>query len=88
MKCQYTVVLLPEPPEEGGYTVVVPALPGCVTQAETVDEALAMAKEVIELYVAEAQERNNYIPVETGRPTVTSVEVDVPDEAETAEPAA
>lgn len=45
----YRVLLNKEP--EGGYTVVVPTLPGCVTCGRTVDEALAMAKEAIELYV-------------------------------------
>ncbi len=87
MKQQYTVVLLPEK-EEGGFTVVVPALPGCVTQAETVDEAIAMAKEVIELYVEAARDRNDFIPVESGRPITAAVEVDVPDDADAAEPAA
>jgi predicted RNase H-like HicB family nuclease len=46
----YTVILLKDP-EEGGYTVVVPALPGCVTEGESVDEALAMAREALEAYV-------------------------------------
>ena len=39
---KYTVVLLAE--KEARYTVVVPALPGCVTCGDTVEEALAMAK--------------------------------------------
>ena len=37
----YRVVLKKEP--EGGYTVVVPALPGCITYGENVDEAIMMA---------------------------------------------
>ena len=37
--------------EEGGYTVLVPSLLGCITNGETVDEAIEMAKEAIELYV-------------------------------------
>lgn len=44
---QYSVVLIPEP-EEGGYSVMVPMLPGCCIQGETVDEALANAREAIE----------------------------------------
>ena len=40
---QYTIILHPDT-EEGGYTVTVPALPGCVTQGETLEEAIAMAK--------------------------------------------
>lgn len=43
--------------EEGGYTVIVPALPGCITYGEDVDEALTMAKEAIELYIEELQGR-------------------------------
>ncbi len=33
---KYTIILEPDP-EEGGYTVIVPAQPGCVTQGETVE---------------------------------------------------
>ena len=36
---------------EGGYTVTVPALTGCVTFGETVEEAIEMAKEAIEGYI-------------------------------------
>jgi antitoxin HicB len=39
------------PEEEGGYTVTVPSLPGCVTHGSTVDEAVAMAKEAIALRI-------------------------------------
>lgn len=46
---KYTVVL--ERDEEGGYTVTVPALPGCVTQGDTIAESLANAKEAIEVYL-------------------------------------
>ncbi len=48
--------------EEGGYTVIVPALPGCITYGEDVDEALTMAKEAIELYTEELQDRGEPIP--------------------------
>jgi len=47
---------------EGGYTVSVPALPGCVTYGEDVDDAIAMAKEAVELYIEELQERGECIP--------------------------
>ena len=42
--------------EEGGYTVIVPALPGCITFGETIEEALQMAKEAIQLYLEELTE--------------------------------
>mgnify|MGYP003547598514 FL=1 len=37
--------------DEGGYTVYVPALPGCISEGENVDEALENIKEAIELYL-------------------------------------
>jgi antitoxin HicB len=49
MHREYEVVLVPEP--EGGYTVLVPELPSVATQGESIEDALAMAKEAIELYV-------------------------------------
>lgn len=47
---------------EGGYTVSVPALPGCITYGEDLDEAIAMAREAIELYIEELQERGEIVP--------------------------
>ncbi|HEY2738427.1 MAG TPA: type II toxin-antitoxin system HicB family antitoxin [Thermoanaerobaculia bacterium] len=40
-----------EPSEEGGYTVVVPALPGCLSEGESREEALANVQEAIDLYL-------------------------------------
>jgi antitoxin HicB len=48
--------------EEGGYTALVPALPGCITYGDNVDEAISMAKEAIELYIEELEERGENIP--------------------------
>lgn len=44
-----TVVL--EPQEEGGFTVYVPSLPGCVSEGDTKEEALSNIREAIELYL-------------------------------------
>ena len=55
----YKILLQKEP--EGGFTVSVPALPGCITYGENIDEALAMAKEAIELYIDELKERGERI---------------------------
>jgi predicted RNase H-like HicB family nuclease len=44
-----TVVL--EPQKEGGYTVYVPSLPGCISQGDTKRDALRNIKEAIELYL-------------------------------------
>ena len=37
--------------QEGGYTVYVPSLPGCISQSETKQEAIQNIKEAIELYI-------------------------------------
>ncbi|MBI5125492.1 MAG: type II toxin-antitoxin system HicB family antitoxin [Planctomycetes bacterium] len=45
-----------EPSEEGGFTVYVPSLPGCISEGETEEEALANIKEAIELYLEPAED--------------------------------
>ena len=40
-----------EPSDEGGFTVYVPALPGCISEGDTREEALANIREAIELYL-------------------------------------
>ncbi|MCC6156874.1 MAG: type II toxin-antitoxin system HicB family antitoxin [Deltaproteobacteria bacterium] len=40
-----------EPSDEGGFTVHVPALPGCVSEGDTEDDAMANIREAIELYL-------------------------------------
>jgi predicted RNase H-like HicB family nuclease len=40
-----------EPSDEGGYTVYVPSLPGCISEGDTREEALGNIKEAIELYM-------------------------------------
>ena len=59
----YRIILNREP--EGGYTVTVPSLPGCVTYGENVDEAIVMAKEAIQLYIGSLVEHNEPIPDES-----------------------
>ena len=48
---EYTYTLLFEPAEEGGYVVSCPALPGLVTEGDTLDEAREMAKDAIQGYL-------------------------------------
>lgn len=62
MSYSYTVVLRKEP--EGSYTVLVPALPGCLTCGDTVQEALAMAKEVIPAFVEVLREEGKPVPAD------------------------
>jgi len=57
---KYKVVL--EPQEEGGYTVYVPTLPGCVSQGETSEEAMANIKEAVEVYLESVNERGIRLP--------------------------
>jgi predicted RNase H-like HicB family nuclease len=40
-----------EPAEEGGYTVYVPSLPGCISEGDAYEEAVKNIKEAIELYL-------------------------------------
>jgi len=40
-----------EPSEEGGYTVYVPSLPGCISEGDSIEEATKNIKEAIELYI-------------------------------------
>jgi antitoxin HicB len=60
----YRVLLNKEP--EGGYTVSVPTLPGCITYGETIEESIEMAKEAIGLYIESLKAHGEPIPDETG----------------------
>ncbi|HET7443518.1 MAG TPA: type II toxin-antitoxin system HicB family antitoxin [Solirubrobacterales bacterium] len=57
---EFEVVLQPE--AEGGFSVSVPALPGCHTQGETREEALAMARDAIEGYLEVLAEEGRPLP--------------------------
>jgi antitoxin HicB len=56
----YRILLTPE--DVGGFSVSVPALPGCFTQGETIDEAIEMAREVIGLYVESLKKDGEPVP--------------------------
>jgi predicted RNase H-like HicB family nuclease len=51
---KYNVFLEPDP--DGGYVAVIPALPGCYSQGETVEEALANARDAILLTIDDMRE--------------------------------
>lgn len=59
---KYTVVL--ERESDGGYVVSVPVLPGCVSQGDTRDEALANIREAMELYIEDCRLAGDPIPEE------------------------
>jgi len=65
------------PLEDGGFSVVVPALPGCVTWGSTFDHAVAMAREAIEVWLEEILEHGEPIPEErrAARPVKLGVQV-------------
>jgi predicted RNase H-like HicB family nuclease len=71
---EYTILLDPDE-EEGGYTVTVPALPGCVTQGETLDEAIAMARDAITGFIEALVKDGQPIPEEHVRPQLLTVRV-------------
>jgi predicted RNase H-like HicB family nuclease len=58
----YRIFLRKEP--EGGYTVIVPSLPGCITYGETVEESIKMARDAIELYLESLRAHGEEIPDE------------------------
>ena len=57
---EYSVII--HKAEEGGYWVEVPALSGCYSQGETLEETLANAKDAIELYLEVLKEEGQSVP--------------------------
>ena len=51
-----------EPSDEGGYTAVVPSLPGCISEGDTKEEALRNIREAIELYLEPVEDDAVPIP--------------------------
>ena len=61
------VILIPDE-EAGGYTVIVPSLPGCISEGDTLEEALANIKEAIELHVESMIAHSQEVPEDSGVP--------------------
>lgn len=68
---RYTVVF--EPAEEGGFVVTVPALPGLVTEGDSLEEAREMAKDAIRGYLESLRKHGEEIPLEQGEPVTERV---------------
>ena len=51
-----------EASDEGGYTVIVPALPGCISEGDTREEALKNVREAIELYLESVEDDAMFSP--------------------------
>jgi antitoxin HicB len=71
---RYTVVLTPEV-EDGGYSVSVPALPGCYSQGESVEEALDHIREAIGLHLWSLQQEGEPIPDDVS-PVIRAVDAE------------
>jgi predicted RNase H-like HicB family nuclease len=69
---RYTILLKPE---EGGYTVTVPSLPGIATEGDTIEEAIAMAKDAIRLYIEDLVASGEMVPIEDNHPQAIVVDV-------------
>ncbi len=59
---RYNLVFRPEP--EGGFTVIVPSLPGCITYGKNLSEARKMAIDAIEGYIASLKKHRERIPTD------------------------
>ncbi len=74
---RYTV-LLRRNTDALGYSVIVPELPGCFSQGETLEEAIMSSKEAIELHLEGIMEDNEEVPREVEPFVIASVEVEIP----------
>jgi len=71
---RYTIVLEPDE-EDRGYTVRVPALPGCITEGRTREEALENAREAILGFIEGLKKAGEPVPVERAPVELASVAV-------------
>jgi predicted RNase H-like HicB family nuclease len=51
-----------EPSDEGGYTAIVPALPGCISEGESKDDAMRNIREAIDLYLEPVEDDWDFAP--------------------------
>lgn len=70
-----TYAILLEPDPEGGFTVTVPVLPGCVTQGESVEDCLAHAREAVSVYIEDLLAAGDPVPTESQPPQLMTVAV-------------
>ena len=77
---KFTVVLSPE--ADSGYSVVCPAAPGCVSQGESLDEALSNIREAILLCLGVRKEEGQAAPVETTELVAEEIRSCLKDRAE------
>ncbi len=68
----FNLIFKPEP--EGGFTVIVPSLPGCVTYGKTIKEAKNMAYDAISAYLYSLKKHKESVPSDTDY-FVTSIDI-------------
>ena len=66
--------------EDGGYSVSIPALPGCFTQGRTFDEAISQAQEAISAFITVLARRGKRIPTERARVSPFVVSILIPNQ--------
>ncbi len=71
---KYTAVF--EASEDGGYAVSIPALPGCISEGETFEDALKNIKEAATLYLDDLRASNEKIPSEQEPVVVSPIEIE------------
>lgn len=69
----FSLIFQPEP--EGGYTVIVPALPGCVTYGKTLEEAREMAEDAITGYIESLKKHGEDFPVSDMPPLISTIDI-------------
>jgi len=77
---KFTVIL--EPEEDGGYSVICPAIPGCASQGDSLDEALNNIREAISLCLEVRGEDDVPLPLETPAVIADEIEECLKDRAE------
>ncbi len=70
----YTILLDPDP-ESGTYAVTVPALPGIVTQGDSVEDAITQAREAIQVHIEGLLADGEPVPEEREHPQAITISV-------------
>jgi predicted RNase H-like HicB family nuclease len=81
---RYSVLLIPEEGDTGRYAVCIPALPGCVTQGENLEDALAMAQDAATMMIESMIDHDEDVPIEPDGAIYATIEVTVPTPASAA----
>jgi len=63
--------------EAGGFTVTIPALPGCISEGDTFEEAFLNIKDAAKLYLEDVRDENGHIPSESRGTMIAPIEVEV-----------